>query len=168
MIACFLYELDHPEGVIRGSSAIHSIEWNGHLWQGLGAVASFDPMEVAAAVEVPERTYRLAYALPQIQADIASDIEGRSFKVWHAILDTRGRVVDAVLEESMITDTADLVFEDDGACWIELRAWAGLHELNAAPEAFWTPQEHRAIWPDDSGLDNIPDLVNRTANWQPL
>lgn len=166
---CFLIEMGHPLGTIYVATALESIEWNGHVWVGVGYIGGVDGLDESAKVEVHEVQFTLNGTEDQLISGLASSVKGRKATIWHVLLDSRNRVVG----EPEIIDIVELddqnydVDVQTGNASIKINSYSAIVDLRKSSDTYYTPEMQRARYSDDSGLDAIPDLVDRQVSWQP-
>lgn len=166
---CFLIEMGHPLGTIYVATALDAIEWNDRVWVGVGYVGGVEGLDESAKVEVREVQFTLNGTEDQLISGLASSVKGHQATIRHVLLDSRNRVVG----EPEIVDIVELddqtydVDAQTGMASIKLNSYSAIVDLRKSSDSYNNPETQRARYPDDSGLDATPDLVDRQVSWQP-
>jgi len=163
---CLLVKMEHPEGTIYAATSLAPIEWDGQTWVGLGLVAEVQGLEESAKVEVHEVFFVVPGIPENLIEGLASSVKGHECTVWHTLLDASGRVVGDP-EIITITDLhgQDYDFGEDGTSTIKISGYSAIMDVSDPPNLIYTPEFQREQYPDDSGMDRIPALVDRVASW---
>lgn len=165
---CLLIEMEHPQGTIYAATALETIEWNGQDWIGVGRVAGVEGIDESAKVEVREVTFSLNGTEDQLIEGLAQSVKGHQATVRHVLLDSRNRVVgEPEIVDIVELDEQNYKVQNDGMASISITAYSAVVDYRKSPDTYYTPEMQRARYPDDTGLDRIPALVERQVSWQP-
>lgn len=160
------------EGVFKGGTinwwtGVGELEYPpGKTWEGVGDLLGVSAMEETGEVKASGIQVSLSGVKSQsLSLALAEMQRGLPGKIWLALLDEAGAVVDApkimfrgkldtcTVEDSGETSTVSLSYEHE------------LIDLERAREVRYTPEEQRRLFPDDAGLDNVTALLDATIPW---
>lgn len=106
----FFVELQLTSGTQYLCSAIRNIDWNGHTWGGLGALASISGIEEKTSLEAVSATVGLS-GVPLSWRSLAlqEPIRGRRANVWVGLFDENEQLIgNPTLEYSGLLDAPQI------------------------------------------------------------
>lgn len=147
-------------------TGIRSRTWDGQTWSPVGHLGKITPMKHTSEIAIQD----IVFSLSGVEADILStlndDVRNLSGQVWLACLDASDMVISEPyqLVDSLL-DKQSFTIEDDGTTLIEIVAHSGFYTLSRAIDEAWTPENQKALFSTDTGLDLIPALQNQDLQW---
>ncbi|MBV6659222.1 MAG: hypothetical protein KI785_15775 [Devosiaceae bacterium] len=163
---CFLIEMGHPQGTVYAATCLEGVEWSGKNYLGVGLVAEVAGLDESAKVEVREVTLSLSGVPEDLRQGLSTSIKGYEATIRHALLDDFNRVVgEPEIVDVVALDTQDFLQSTDGTTTITITGYSVIVDLRNTPDTYYTPEFQRERFPDDTGLDRIPALVDRVASW---
>lgn len=158
--------IDHPDGVVRFWSRSGNLIWNGDTFQGIGALGRVTGLSKTTTLEVKQVTLELRGVPPTSTHFLNTNVRNRSAKIWLAGI-KRQKIVGqpyVVIDDKM--DYMRLKAEDSGSVTIRIVINVGFWSIERAINKAWTHEEQQARFPGDSGLSQIPLLINKQTNWR--
>lgn len=165
-VLALLAEIDHPDGTVRVWSRSGTLSYGGYDWDGLGVLGKVTPVGTSQDLAIRQTAFQLRGVPATAVQFLDANVRGRGALLWLAGIRTGRKVVsDPWLLQSCVLDYQTLQVGDDGTATLSLIAYAGFWTLDRAQNLAWTPEEQKRIYAGDSGLDLIPDLVNKDVVW---
>jgi hypothetical protein len=165
----FFVAIDHPDGTGYFHSGVGSIDWNGHMWAGVGTFGKITPIKHTSDIAVQDITFSISGVDTAIVEGLSDDVLNRNGSVWLYCLNYDGTIIPdpyKLIDSSL--DYQTFKVDSDGTCTVEITAHAGFYTLARAIEEAWTPENQKSVYPDDTGMDMIPTLVNSNLQWTPV
>lgn len=160
-------ELVFDAGPMRLCSAPYSIEWNGFTWTGLGNLGTVEEVRESETGEVTG----LAFVLSGVPSSIIAIALGETYQrrvvnlyVGFLDLPSHGILPDPVLEWSGLIDTMAVIDDNDNAT-IRVTAENELYDFERPAPLYWTDEDQRKLYPDDTGLRFSKQLNDRPLIW---
>lgn len=163
---CVLVELDWPSGVVRVTNAGHSLSWDGHTWDGIGAFGGIDPIEESGDVaKINGLALRLSGIPTSVVAAVRSDnVQGRSVKVWLAPLTAAHTfIADPVLVFSGRLDTMSI--EVGATATVTVTAESRMADWDRPRVRRYNNADQQLDYPADTGLRYVEALTEKTVVW---
>lgn len=139
---------------VRFTTAGRDVQWGGHTWQHAGA-GSVEPIEDAAG-----ELQGLRFVMPgvdgaQIALALVEPVEGRTVRVWDALLDpATGAVADPVLAWAGTLNVPD--YADGPTATVSVTAeHRGLSAIRPRPRNYSNEEQQRRF-PGDTSLNFDP------------
>lgn len=159
-------QLNHQGGIVRAWSGIGPVTWNGQTWLGTGALGAIEGVQHTDDMREHEVTFMLSGVDPALLGLAGDGVRNRDATVWARWMRDDGTFFDAsMVLWAGLQDYADSE-EDGGEGRISILARSPLADWAVASNVAWTHEEQIAAYPGDTGLDRIPELVNKEfAGW---
>jgi hypothetical protein len=158
--------IDHPDGVVRFWSRSGKLQWNGEIFQGVGALGKITGISKTTTLEVKQVTFELRGVPPDATRFLSADVRNRPAKLWIAAI-RRQRIVGEpylVVDDKM--DQQSLKVEDSGRVTLKITVNVGFWSIERAVNKAWTHEEQQSRFPGDSGFSQIPLLASKQTNWR--
>lgn len=160
-------EIDHPAGRVRYWTGVGTIVWAGQTWTGTSILGGVNPVKRTAELSIHEVEFSLSGMPSDALTWLAQDVRNRSAQLWLACIDPLGRVVrDPIEVLDALLDYQTLTAAEDGSVTIALIARAGFYTLERALNDVWSPEDQRARYVTDTGLDDIYRLQQQDVLWR--
>lgn len=166
----WLIEIEWPEPAqtINLWTGVGSLAWDGKTWIGFGLVGGLTGIgKTDVETQIQQVTFTLSGVNPADLGTIENvSIKGSEATVWMALLTPDRRVIPNPLQMAIIDlDTLTDRIQQDGTATIVLTGQTGFWTLRQPLAKYWTTEEQQATYPDDTGFDLIPGLVNKQIAW---
>jgi archaellum component FlaG (FlaF/FlaG flagellin family) len=163
-----LAEIDHPDGFIRVWSGIGALAWAGNTYDGLGRLGKVSPL--GSTTDLALRDFALEMSgVPLYAVDqLSDDVRNRAATVWLAALDDNLNIVADPLQVAagvMDYQTLNIDYEQ-GTATVSITVIDGIWTLQSAINVVWSTEEQIKLYPGDTGLDFLPQLVNKNVDWK--
>lgn len=160
-----LVDIETPTTVIRAWTGIGTLIWNGNSYDGVGNFGGVDTGEETLDIKATGTVYTLAGVPSALIAEALNDIkQGRTAKLYLALFDANGAIVDVTLVHEGITDVAEIDEQGETAT-ITLTAESKLADLERPRTARYTPEDQKRLYPTDLGFDFVPSLQDAKIVW---
>ncbi|MCW1839436.1 hypothetical protein [Prosthecomicrobium hirschii] len=161
-----LVDLDHPDGRIRAWNGAGPLTVGGVEYLGLGRVAAIDG--IANSSEIAIQQVRIT--LVGIPADVAAggevSLKGRLATIAIVPLDgSRRPLADPIVVAIVDLDQQTVSVADDGTIGIAISGQMGPWVMEVARAVYYTPEELKRSFGDDSGADQIHLMQDRYVEW---
>lgn len=161
--------IDHPDGMVYVHTGIGTISYNGQNWIGVGIFGEVGPVVISTETVIQEVTFTLSGVEDEDESlqFLNANVRNRLATVWLACLDEAGQVVRdpfQIMEAQMDYQTFD-ANEESGEVTIQIVARAGFYTLERAIDESWSPEDQKARYPADTGLDLVPGLADKDIIW---
>jgi hypothetical protein len=163
---CLLVEIEHPDGTGYFWSGTGMLEYGGNTYAGAGALGSVSEIVSSTETEVTEYSFNLAGVDPDIVEDLDDTVKGRAGRVYEAFLDRHFRVVETDLLVEAALDYQVFGVDEQGKTSIAIKAHGGLFFLGKRSAAKISPEEARALDPDETGFDRVHQQEDIVATWK--
>lgn len=160
--------IDHPTGIKRFWSGMGTIDYDGEEYYGLGTIGSVTPVESNTEIEVSEVRFSVSGVDPDMIEGLGESVKGREATVYEAWLDPEYRIVhrDLMLENRCDYQTYS-VDPESGKASIQLVTHSGFFHLLNRSGAKVSPEEARAIYPAETGFDEMHKQQDEQLIWRP-
>lgn len=162
-----MIEIDHPEGMGYFWNGVGVLDYGGHAYQGFGDVAAVSELRSSTEIEIVERRFVCSGVDDTFLAGLDDTVKGRPALIYDALLDENYRVIERELIDTSELDYQVYSVSEEGKASIALVAHGGLFWLRRRSSAKWAPQEARAIYPDETGFDEIYLQEDLQDQWKP-
>ncbi len=160
-------EIESAQGTGYFWSGLGDIDHDGHVYHGYGGLVSISQVATSTDVEVIEVRFVLSGVDADLLRDLDQSVKSHSARLYEAYLDPDYRVIDRALLVVADLDYRVYAVGDDGKATIALVAQAGFPQLLNRSGAKWSPEEAKAIYPDESGFDEVHIVEDTQDLWQP-
>lgn len=161
-----LAAIDHPDGFVYLWSGTGDLVWDGNTYVGRGALGSLGQIEESSELEIGQRVMTLKGVDPEATQFLAANVRNRTATFWLACLDRQGKVIrDPYLLEEVLMDGQSLPVDEQGRVSVQITAYSGFWNLERAQDIAWSTEEAKLDYPDETGFDMIPSLVNKETKW---
>ena len=146
-----------------------NFDWGGHTWTGTGAMGAVSAIEEGTTVEAKGITVSLSGIDPTLLAESLNDIKlGARARLYLGIftLEPLGLVDTPTCIFSGVVDQPTIALDPENEKYtITLAIESQLIRLQKASNRLLSPADQRALYPDDSGLDQTPMLAWNALIW---
>ncbi len=156
-------------GTVRMWTGLGDLTWNGDVYTGGGDLVSVGAIEEKhdSQVSAQGTVFSLSGVNPDDLSIALSEIrQGLPGKLWFAVLDGDSGVLvgEPVQIFSGLTDVPTI---DDGGdtITISLSIENRLIDLERARVRRYTPEDQKAVYPDDKGFDYVAGLQEAEVSW---
>ena len=161
-------ELAFASGTERVWSGHGTLDWDGRSWTGLGSLGSISAMEETTDLRASGITLQLSGVDPTLLgASLLGKAEyrRRRVKVWlgFADPDTGAVIAEPFLAWSGRMDV--MTIEEGETLTIQMTAENDLIDLERPRTRRYLPDDQKAIYPGDLGLDYIASLQDAQIEW---
>lgn len=139
----------------------------GQTWSGFGQIMDIDRVEESEGTEAKSLNFRIMARPEWIAAAIGpvSEYRGQPVKMYMCPLDESFALVGTpALAWSGYMDTANLGIDGDEGS-IQIRAETQAYNLSRQPVFRINASQHKARYPNDTGLDYLNDLIANPKLW---
>lgn len=163
-----MVEIDHPVRFIRAWNGLGDLDYDGQTYEGMGYVGQVNPIGTSADIEVPEVSLGLSGVDADALEGLDESVKGRFAEVYEAFLDDHYRVVERTLLFRCRLDYQTYkVDPESGKADMALFAHAGLFHLLNRSGAKMSPEEAKALDPDETGYDEVHLQQDLQLIWKP-
>lgn len=159
-------QIDHPDGMVYLWTGIGSIEWDGNTYTGKGRLATIGQINKTQELTLDQRVMRLAAVNPDDLALLTAAIRNRTATIYLGAVEDGAVVADPYLLDEITMDSQSFPVDESGVASIQLTGFAGIWTLERALSIAWSSEEAKKEYPDETGFDLIPLLVNKDTSWK--
>lgn len=141
--------------------------WNGETYSGLGDLVSFGRIEESSIVKASGTVMILSGVKSSlISIALQEDYQGRRAEIYFAVLDPSENIIADPYQ--IFAGKMDVMeIEDNGQeATISVSVENDLIDLFKARLRNYTPEDQKAHFPDDLGLDFIPFIQDAEVIWK--
>jgi hypothetical protein len=164
----YFVELQYPVGTQYYSSMNINMEWGGHVWVGLGAIAEVDGIEESANLDTQAVNFTLNIAQPAILAVAVGPVEsyrGYPVKMHFCPLDENFRLIDTPeLCWRGAMDTVAVGMEGESGK-IVLKCESSANMLARRPALRANAAQQKLRFPNDTGFDYLTNIIANPQLW---
>lgn len=164
--ALFL-KAEFDSGTVRMWTGIGDKIFNAETYNGVGHFLGVDQIEETQELRAAASKFRLA-GIPSglLSIALAEPYQNRPIALWFAFLDkeTKALIADPCLVFKGKMDLME-ISEDGETAEITINAESDLIDLRTIRERKYTPEDQKAIYPDDLGLDFVPSIQDVQITW---
>lgn len=168
---CFalLVQVDHPAGMARLWTGVGPLQWSDETWRGIGTIGGVSGVESSGQISIQSVDLTLSGVSREAIAEfLDGEIKGRVARIWWAAISDQGTVIpDPILCAVMSLDTRTYSIADDGGITLKISGQLGLWQLEKPLAWAWSSEQQKLTYPDDTGFDDIPGLINQKLAWTP-
>ncbi len=160
-----LVELDFSGGFVRVNSSIYSLTYDGDVYSGVGDLGRINSISEGSAVEARGVELNLS-GIPSalISTVLTEHYQGRPCNIYFGLMTEAGALVaDPILMFPGRMDTMDI--ELGTTATITVTAESRLADLNRPRVRRYTHEDQIAFYPDDLGLEFVPQMVEKELIW---
>lgn len=167
VIVVGMAEIDHPQRFIYAWSGVGLLEYQNHTYEGFGLIGSVSPIRTTESIEILEVRFGISGIDAGAIDDLHANVKGRYASFYEAYLDRHYRV--AYREQLMRVrlDRPDYKVDAAGKLDYGLTGFAGMFQLLQRSAAKVSPEEARALYPDETGYDEIHLQQDLQLPWLP-
>lgn len=162
-----MVEIDHPEGFGRFWSGSGNFDFEGNVYTGFAAIGSVSENVSSTEIEIIEQSLALSGVDADLVEGLDDSVKGRFVEVHELLLDDDYRVLNRELQVRAKMDYQVFAVGDDGKATITIKAHAGLFWLQNRSAAKWSPEEAKAVYPDETGFDEMHTAEDKQDSWRP-
>ncbi len=163
-----LTSLDFSSGTVRVHSGVGTITYDGQEYSGLGSYGGIS--EVTEGSDA--RPYDLDLSLSGIPLNLLAsalgeDYQGRAAVNYIGLLDDNHQLIDTPKQIwGGYMDTPDISLGETATIVVHCRGRA--NDWNRARLTRYTMEQQRSVYPDDSGLDYVTQMADKSIVWGDL
>lgn len=164
-----LAQIEHPLGTRYFWTGVGEIEWSGNTFTGVAHLGTVSQVKYSADIAIQEISFQLSGVPVDDDLWLTSSLENRNAYCWLACIHPKyGYVVpDPIRISKAILDYPKFQASEDGSVTIQLIAHSGFYTLERALDEVHSPEDQKATYPDDTGLDLIAKIQQQDVIWQP-
>lgn len=148
-------------------TGVGDLLWNGQTWRGVGDLGKISNISETGGVQADGMSLSLNGIAPDILADSLSEIRvGRPVLVYLGFLDTSGNVVPTpyVLYRGLVDQPKTSCGVTDAT--VSIAVENRLNDMGRNSSLRLDSETQRRKYPNDAGLDFIPQLVESAWAWK--
>lgn len=147
------------------TNAPFTITWDGHEWLGVGTFGNVSQVTEGAMLQMYSLTFTLSgIPLEYIQQSLGTYYQGRSAKLWVALLDNNFQIIDSpLLVFHGRMDTMDIELGETAT--ISVNAESRLTDWNRPRISRYTHEDQQMRYPDDNGLEFVAVAAEQEILW---
>lgn len=150
---CWLFWFEGDSSDLYAWSGMQDLVWDGHTFKGVGHVLGMSVIDRGDALSFRSQAFYLRGLDPQVLAEIDENVRGRGGKVWLAMRDQYGKVIDAPLLVADVTqDTLKFDIEDGSTVKLTLNTFEAMKYLGRATGRKWSYESQIERYPGDTGF----------------
>lgn len=164
----FFITMAFADGNLNLWTGFGDFEWEGVTYTGTGTLLGIDRVEEAADLRAVGITFTLTgvpAALRSLALDAAGNVQGRDVTMWLGLLWRPGELVAdpyQVFKGRMDTMT---VRDTGKSCTIQLSAESVLIDLERLRVKYYTAEEIKLTYTDDTFFDFVVGLQDKQIQW---
>lgn len=159
-------QIDHPDGFVYLWTGIGSIVWEGNTYIGKGRLASIGQISNSRELNIDQRVMRLAAVNPEDLTLLTGAVRNRTATIYIGAVENGVVVADPYLLEEITMDSQSFPVDDSGMVAVQITGFAGIWTLERALSIAWTTEEAIKEYPDETGFDLIPSLIDKDTSWK--
>ena len=162
----YLFEGLFDNGALRLWTGIGPLEYGGNIWPGSGLLMVISGLQDSANTEANGLEVSLNGIPPEMAAlIIAEPMQNRIVNVYLAMFSESGAMIDT--PSMLFAGRGDVPSITDGPDAIEARLTieGRLVDLQRARKRTYEPADHKIKYPNDKGLDYVPELAGKKVKW---
>jgi len=160
-------EIDHPTRFIRAWNGVGMLDYEGEEYYGFALLGSVTPVRSTDSIEVVEVRFGLSGVDRELLGDLHASVKGRYADFYEAYLDEHYRVAYRKRLIRALLDRPEYSVSDNGKVDYAVIGHAGMYQLLNASSAKVSPEEAKAIYPDETGYDEIHLQQDLQLPWLP-
>lgn len=156
----------------RCSTLNVNVSWGGYEWVGMGSVGSFSAIErnkgtTASAIEFELNLADTTFVA--LGAGAVEEYRGRDAKIYFCPMDENYRLIGTpkiCWRGTMDTMTGGVGgSREDASGALKLRCETSAYGLKRPPALRLNAAQHKAVYPNDTGLDRLSALIAQPVPW---
>lgn len=165
----YFVELQLSTGTQRLTTFNQSFTWGGYTWSALGQLInigaigeeeSTEPKGINITITAAESSW-LALAIGPVE-----EYRGLPVKMYMCPLDTAYQLVGTpVLAWRGVMDSVQININESGEGLISIQCETAVFSLKRRPMFRINAEQHKRIYPTDTGLDYLTDLLGNPQRW---
>jgi hypothetical protein len=159
-------QMKFTDGPIFVWSGLGNLNWNGHVWVGLGALGTISAIEESSELKATNVTFTLS-SIPQdlIQHALGQVRQGYPVQLWFGTLGDNNNVLADPLQ--IFAGRMDVPTIDEGAqtSTISIAVENRLIDLNRSRERRYTDQDQQIDHPGDLGFQYVQFIQAWSGTW---
>lgn len=164
VLAVVFVEIEFEQPV-RVCNAVHSVEWSGKTWLGLGNLGSIEQLQENANLEAKGVALTLsAVPLDMVSTALGEQYQGRKVQIWYAPCGPGGTPVGNPIRVFFgRVDTMDMEIGETAT--ITLTAESRLVDWARPRSDRFNHESQLVKYPADMGLQYVPQMVDKEIRW---
>lgn len=159
-------EMGHPDGTIYLWSGVGDLEYDGQTWMGCGLIGTITGIEHGW----DPRVSRIGFAVGGVSGDVLDvmdrDLKGYEATIYIALLTPEDKVVDGLLTVDVVDlDYQESQADEEGTWTIVVVGQSGFWQLENPSLLLWSPEQQKADYPGDTGMDALSVLEDLEVTW---
>lgn len=157
---------EFDSGDVNLWSGVGSIVWDGITFTGAGSLLGVKEIRESQTLEAVNVDIQLS-GLPSslVAVALTEDYQNRPVTMWIAALDGTGAIIADPYK--IYRGRMDVLEIEEGAetATLTMHTENRLVDLQRTRERRFTPEDQKAVYPDDTGLDGVSSLQDRAIVW---
>lgn len=163
--ALFVYA-QFNSGPVRVWTGIGSISWDGHNWLGVGRLLGISVIEESSDLTATSFSLSLSSVPSDMLSIVLTEIrQGYPCKVWLAMLDSNGTVIDAPYQAMAGRIDAGTIAEGVETSVASITVENQLVDFNRPRDRRFTNQDQQKDFPGDPGFEYVPQVQSWNGAW---
>lgn len=161
-----LIKAEFDSGTVFLWSGIGVISYNGDTYLGAGHLLEISEIKEEQDLRSNGTSFKLSGVDSSLTAIALNEkVRGREISVYESVLDDIGQIVgEPYLSFSGAMDSMSMS-ENGAESSISIMAENDLSDLTIVRERRYTPEDQKAVYPDDRGLDFVPKIQDIELTW---
>ncbi|MAU40967.1 MAG: hypothetical protein CMF31_05025 [Kordiimonas sp.] len=161
----YFCKMEFDSGARNVWSGVGTVSWNGDTWAGIGELGGIGAIEENSDNREDKVTLSLSGVDPDVLASVLDDpIQGRTITIWIGLLDnTYQLIADPIILFGGVMDMLEIQDGKTGTISLHCESWARTDGRNI--ERRFTPDDQKLEYPDDLGLDYVPQMPDVDLLW---
>lgn len=160
-----LVHVEHPDGDGYFWEGVRDLEYDGKTWKGAGLVGAISATRKAAELRLDEVRFTLSALNAEEVSKLSDDVRNRVATIYLAAITPAQRVVAVYQMDEVLLDYQIDKVSADRNVTVEVVGQSGFWTLERSTDAAYSQEEQALLYPDDTGLSQIPALRNKDIAW---
>jgi len=168
-LLCWLFYVEGATSDLWAWSGMHTIEWDGQEYLGVGHVLGMDTVRKDTAIQQTVQEFTLNGLDPAVLGGLELSVRGKIARVWLAGLDATGQVIpDPILISELLQDTLTFTRSADDVLTLGLNCFEALPFVGKASNGKYSHERQLRLFPGDVGFKYTSEigLAGATPEWR--
>lgn len=160
------FEGQFTSGYVRLFSGIGTLTWNGKTWLGAGSLGTITPVQETLETKAVGMRATFSGIPAANRALILSEARrGQEGNVWLGMLDANMNVIANPYNSFRGRLDQPEIDKQSGETIISVNYENRMIDFERPRERRYTPEDQKTRYPDDKGLDYVPNVQNWSEKW---
>ncbi len=166
VVLVLLVEADFDSGILRLNNSNQHLVWNGYTWYGMGELGKISSVEENSTLNAAGISLDISGIDPaNIATALGANYQGRKLTLYAALLDHAYTIIPSPIIVFLgRIDTMQLLLDSKTAS-VTLNAESRLADWNRPRIRRFNSEDQSAQFPDDLGLQFVPQMVQKQLVW---